>query len=61
MTPFIKDLIQEIAFISKLSNEKRDKTMLDALAKLSPEDLVIYKDSLIQEFQVLNPNKHILY
>lgn len=61
MTPFIKDLIQEIAFISKLSNEKRDRTMLDALAKLSPEDLVIYKDSLIQEFQVLNPNKHILY
>jgi|TARA_R110000868_G_scaffold365168_1_gene628017 hypothetical protein len=61
MTPFIKDLIQEIAFISKLSNEKRDRTMLDALAQLSPEDLVIYKDSLIQEFQVLNPNKHILY
>jgi hypothetical protein len=56
----IANVIAEIAYISKLINAPATDNVLEALRTLDKEILVEYRDSLVDEFQVLNPNKFIL-
>jgi hypothetical protein len=56
MTNFIQDVLLEIEGISILMQQKRT----DALSSLPEEDIVAYRDSLAEEFKVLNPSKHLL-
>jgi hypothetical protein len=56
----IANVIAEIAYVSKLINAPATDNVLEALRTLDKEILVEYRDSLVDEFQVLNPNKFIL-
>ncbi len=56
----IANVIAEIAYISKLINAPATDNVLEALRTLDKEILVEYRDSLVDEFRVLNPNKFIL-
>jgi hypothetical protein len=56
----IANVIAEIAYISKLINAPATDNVLEALRTLDKEILIEYRDSLVDEFQVLNPNKFIL-
>ena len=56
----IANVIAEIAYISKLINAPATDNVLEALRTLDKEILIEYRDSLVNEFQVLNPNKFIL-
>ena len=60
MTNFIQDLLLEIEGISILMQQKRTEAVLKALSSLPEEDIIAYRDSLAEEFKVLNPNKHLL-
>jgi len=56
----IANVIAEIAYVSKLINAPATDNVLEALRTLDKEILIEYRDSLVDEFQVLNPNKFIL-
>jgi hypothetical protein len=60
MTNFIQDVLLEIEGISILMQQKRTDAVLKALSSLPEEDIVAYRDSLAEEFKVLNPSKHLL-
>jgi hypothetical protein len=60
MTNFIKDVLLEIEGISILLKQERTKDVMKAISKLPEKDIVAYRDSLADEFKVLNPNKHLL-
>jgi hypothetical protein len=60
MTNFIKDVLLEIEGISILLKQERTKDVMKAISKLPEKDIVAYRDSLADEFKVLNPSKHLL-
>lgn len=60
MTNFIKDVLLEIEGISILMQQKRTDAVMKALSNLPEEEIVAYRDSLADEFKVLNPSKHLL-
>jgi hypothetical protein len=60
MTNFIQDVLLEIEGISILMQQKRTDAVLKALSNLPEEEIVAYRDSLAEEFKVLNPSKHLL-
>jgi hypothetical protein len=52
-----KWIIDEIDGILILLGKQADKAMLEALKKLKKKDLIIYKDSLVEDFKVIHPDK----
>ena len=60
MTNFIQDVLLEIEGISILMQQKRTDAVMKALSNLPEEEIVAYRDSLADEFKVLNPSKHLL-
>jgi hypothetical protein len=60
MTNFIQDVLLEIEGISILMQQKRTDAVMKAIKSLPEEEIIAYRDSLAEEFKVLNPNKHLL-
>jgi hypothetical protein len=40
--------------------QKRTDAVIKALSNLPEEEIIAYRDSLADEFKVLNPSKHLL-
>lgn len=55
-----KWIIDEIDGILILLGRKADKAVLKAFEQLEDKDLIDYRDSLAQEFEVMNPGKTLL-
>jgi hypothetical protein len=55
-----KWIIDEIDGILILLGRKADKATLKAFKQLEDKDLIDYRDSLAQEFEILNPGKTLL-
>jgi hypothetical protein len=55
-----KFMIDEIDGILILLGKQADKAMLKAFEQLPEEEIVAYRDSLVQEFEVMNPGKTLL-
>jgi hypothetical protein len=53
-------MIDEVEGILILLGKKPEPKVLTALESLSPEDIKGFRDSLAQEWAVLNPNKNLL-
>jgi hypothetical protein len=53
-------MIEEIEGILTLLTRRPEQKVLEAIATLPSEDIKAYRDSLVDEWQVLNPNKHML-
>jgi hypothetical protein len=55
-----KFMIDEIDGILILLGKKADKAVLNAFEQLPKEEVIAYRDSLAQEFEILNPGKTLL-
>ena len=53
-------MIDEIDGILILLGKKADKAMLKAFEQLPEEEVKAYRDSLAEEFEILNPGKTVL-
>jgi hypothetical protein len=53
-------MIEEIEGILTLLTRRPEQKVLEAIATLPSDDIKAYRDSLVDEWQVLNPNKHML-
>jgi uncharacterized membrane protein YgcG len=53
-------MIEEIEGILTLLTKRPDQRVLAAIATLPSDDIKAYRDSLVDEWKVLNPNKHML-
>jgi hypothetical protein len=53
-------MIDEIEGILILLGKPANDAMLDAFNELPVEEVKAYRDSLAEEFGILNPNKHLL-
>jgi hypothetical protein len=53
-------MIDEIEGILLLLGKTADAVMLDAFSSLPVEEVAAYRDSIAQEWEILNPGKHIL-
>jgi hypothetical protein len=56
----VQFMIDEIEGILILLGKKPDHRVITALEALQPEDIKAYRDSLADEFGILNPDKHLL-
>lgn len=56
----VQFMIDEIEGILILLGRPADNNMLNAFSKLPTEEVKAYRDSLAEEFGILNPNKHLL-
>jgi hypothetical protein len=56
----VQFMIEEIEGILILLGKPADAVMLDAFTALPVEEVKAYRDSLAEEFGILNPNKHLL-
>jgi hypothetical protein len=55
-----KWIIDEIDGILILLGKQADKKVLDAFKKLEKKDLIEYRDSLVEEYHIIHPDKHLL-
>tara|TARA_R110000868_G_scaffold31394_2_gene115220 strand:- start:525 stop:695 length:171 start_codon:yes stop_codon:yes gene_type:complete len=53
-------MIDEIEGILILLGKTADAVMLDAFNALPVEEVAAYRDSIAQEWEILNPGKHML-
>jgi hypothetical protein len=53
-------MIEEIEGILTLLTRRPEQKVLEAIAALPVQDIKAYRDSLVNEWEVLNPNKHLL-
>jgi hypothetical protein len=53
-------MIDEIEGILILLGKPADAVMLDAFSSLPVEEVRAYRDSIAEEFGILNPNKFLL-
>ena len=53
-------MIEEIEGILTLLTRRPEQKVLEAIATLPVQDIKAYRDSLVDEWEVLNPNKHLL-
>ena len=56
----VQFMIDEIEGILILLGRPADEKMLNAFTKLPQEEVKAYRDSLADEFGILNPNTHLL-
>ena len=56
----VQFMIEEIEGILILLGKPADAVMLDAFNALPAEEIKAYRDSIADEFGILNPNKHLL-
>lgn len=55
-----KYMIEEIDGILILLGKKADSNLLSAFNSLPTEEIKAYRDSLAEEFSILNKDKHLL-
>jgi hypothetical protein len=55
-----KWIIDEIDGILILLGRKADKAMLEAFEQLPKEEVIAYRDSLVEEYHVIHPDKALL-
>ena len=60
ITKFMIEQIEQIDGILILLGKQTDKVVLKAFEQLPEEEIVAYRDSLVQEFEILNPGKTLL-
>jgi len=60
ITKFIIEQIEQIDGILILLGKQADKKVLEAFKQLPEKEIIAYRDSLIQEFEVMNPGKTLL-
>jgi len=56
----VQFMIDEIEGILILLGRPADDKLLTAFAELPKQEIKAYRDSLAEEFGILNPNKHLL-
>lgn len=56
----VQFMIEEIEGILTLLTRRPTQKVLAAIATLPSDDIKAYRDSLVDEWKVLNPNKHML-
>jgi hypothetical protein len=56
----VQFMIDEIEGILILLGKPADEKLLSAFTKLPTEEVKAYRDSLADEFGILNPDKHLL-
>jgi hypothetical protein len=56
----VQFMIDEIEGILLLLGKTADAVMLDAFSSLPVEEVAAYRDSIAQEWEILNPGKHML-
>ena len=56
----VQFMIDEVERILILLGKKPEQKVLTALESLQPEDIKGFRDSLAEEWAVLNPNKTLL-
>lgn len=56
----VQFMIDEIEGILILLGRPADEKMLNAFTKLPQEEVKAYRDSLADEFGILNPSTHLL-
>jgi hypothetical protein len=60
ITRFMIEQIEQIDGILILLGKQADKVVLKAFEQLPEEEIVAYRDSLVKEFEVMNPGKTLL-
>jgi hypothetical protein len=60
ITKFMIEQIQQIDGILILLGKQTDEVVLKAFEQLPEEEIIAYRDSLVQEFEVMNPGKTLL-
>lgn len=56
----VQFMIDEIEGILILLGKPANASMLEAFNEIPVEEVKAYRDSLAEEFGILNPNKHLL-
>jgi|LakMenE18May11ns_1017448.scaffolds.fasta_scaffold9899466_5 hypothetical protein len=60
ITTFIIEQIEQIEGILILLGKQTDAVVLKAFEQLPEKEIIAYRDSLVQEFEVMNPGKTLL-
>lgn len=55
-----KWIIDEIDGLLILLGKQADKAMLKAFEQLPQEEVKAYRDSLVEEYHIIHPDKHLL-
>ena len=55
-----KFMIDEIDGILILLGKQADKKLLKAFEQLPEEEVKAYRDSLVEEYHIIHPDKHLL-
>lgn len=55
-----KFIIDEIDGILILLGKQADKKLLKAFEQLPEEEVKAYRDSLVEEYHIIHPDKHLL-
>ena len=55
-----KFIIDEIDGILILLGKQADKNLLKAFEQLPQEEVKAYRDSLVEEYHIIHPDKHLL-
>lgn len=55
-----KFIIDEIDGILILLGKQADKNLLKAFEQLPKEEVKAYRDSLVEEYHIIHPDKHLL-
>ena len=55
-----KFMIDEIDGILILLGKQADKAVLKAFEQLPEEEVKAYRDSLVEEYHIIHPDKHLL-
>lgn len=55
-----KFIIDEIDGILILLGKQADKNLLNAFEQLPQEEVKAYRDSLVEEYHIIHPDKHLL-
>ena len=55
-----KFMIDEIDGILILLGKQADKAVLKAVEQLPEEEVKAYRDSLVEEYHIIHPDKHLL-
>lgn len=53
-------MIDEIDGILILLGKQADKKLLKAFEQLPKEEVKAYRDSLVEEYHIIHPDKHLL-
>lgn len=56
----VKNMIDEIEGILILLGKKADKNLLSAFKQLPVNEIKAYRDSIAEEFSILNKDKYLL-